>query len=199
MRLAKTNNFILCHEFLSEYIQSIKWNIELCIKKLSEQIKLNPFDEISIENIDQNLKIFVDLQRSYLLKSNYNQLNKFKVNIENNQVLKDMTTYYPLIDKFIQELLNIREQQTKIWEQQLLLEIRVYSKFLPQEYDQLEEMLLTFDTCLPSNNNNPLERIQIQNQLFKIIQEAKHQWLNLSRDTERIEMFFTFYEHKFTK
>jgi len=97
MRLAKTNNFILCHEFLIDYIQSIKWNIELCIKKLSEQIELNPFDEISFENIDQSLKIFVDLQRSYLLKSKYNQLNKFKVNIENNQVLKDMTTYYILV------------------------------------------------------------------------------------------------------
>ena len=195
MRLAKTNNFILCHEFLIDYIQSIKWNIELCVKKLSEQIELNPFDEeISLENIDQNLKIFVDLQRSYLLKSNYNQLNKFKVNIENNQILKDMITYYPLIDKFIQELLNIREQQTKIWEQQLLLEIRVYSKFLPQEYDQLEEML-TFDTCLPSNNNNPLERIQIQNQHFKIIQEAKRQWLNLSMSIYELEL--QTYEQKY--
>lgn len=65
----------------------------------------------------------------------------------------------------------------KIWEQQLILEIRVLCNFLPIEYDNLETLITAFDLCLPLNNQ--LKRIQINNRRFKIIQEAKRQSLRL--------------------
>ncbi|CAF5154169.1 unnamed protein product [Rotaria magnacalcarata] len=56
-----------------------------------------------------------------------------------------------------------------------MLEIRIHCKFLPQNFDHLENFISPID-YLPLNNNQ--KAIEIKNKRFRIIQEAKRQWLN---------------------
>ncbi|CAF5186216.1 unnamed protein product, partial [Rotaria magnacalcarata] len=56
-----------------------------------------------------------------------------------------------------------------------MLEIRIHCKFLPPNFDHLENFISSID-YLPLNNNTKI--IEIKNKRFKIIQETKRQWLN---------------------
>ncbi|CAF2065699.1 unnamed protein product, partial [Rotaria magnacalcarata] len=87
-------------------------------------------------------------------------------------------------NKYINRLITIREKQAEIWKEQLMLEIRIHCKFLPQNFDHLEDFITSID-YLPFNNNQ--KAIEIKNNRYKIIQEAKRQWLNY---------FLTIYEIK---
>jgi hypothetical protein len=82
-----------------------------------------------------------------------------------------------LKNEFIRRLIMIREKQTEIWEQQLQLEIRVYSQFLPVEYDHLQDFIQS-DMTVVTNARHKL--IQINNQRLKIVQDTKRQWLGIS-------------------
>ena len=83
------------------------------------------------------------------------------------------------------KLITIRQQQGEIWKDYMLLEMRILCKFLPQNFDQLENFIGSIN-YLPLNNNQ--KSIQIKNNRYKIIQEAKRNWLNL---------FFNVYEHNY--
>lgn len=186
--MARTHDFTLCHEFLMHYIEIIKEKITSCVTKLSEQTEYCPIIEVSFEIIDEKLKMFVDRQRNYLLRTNTTQLNKFIMMIQHKTI--DYPNKMDIQNStIIQELLDIRQQQIKIWEQQLLLELRVSCQFLPIEYDQLEEILqFNIYSSLPSDKSHQLKYIQLQNQHFKTIQEAKRQWLNLSMSIYEIKL-----------
>ena len=82
------------------------------------------------------------------------------------------------------KLITIRQQQGEIWKDYMLLEMRILCKFLPQNFDQLENFIGSIN-YVPLNNNQ--KSIQIKNKRYKIIQEAKRHWLNL---------FFNVYEYK---
>ncbi|CAF4571116.1 unnamed protein product [Rotaria socialis] len=56
-----------------------------------------------------------------------------------------------------------------------MLEIRIHCKFLPQNFNHLEDFISSIG-YLPLNNNAKV--IEIKNKRFKIIQEAKRHWLN---------------------
>ncbi|CAF4201285.1 unnamed protein product, partial [Rotaria sordida] len=75
----------------------------------------------------------------------------------------------------INELMAIRKQQGSVWEELLMLEMRVLCKFLPENFDHLEDYIAPISYS-PLNNNQ--KSIQIRNQHYKIIQEAKREWLN---------------------
>ncbi|CAF4683044.1 unnamed protein product, partial [Rotaria magnacalcarata] len=51
-----------------------------------------------------------------------------------------------------------------------MLEIRIHCKFLPQNFDHLEDFISRTDYS-PLNNNQ--KAIEIKNKHYKIIQEAK--------------------------
>ncbi len=65
--------------------------------------------------------------------------------------------------------------------------MRILCKFLPQNFDQLEVFIGCIN-YLPLNNNQ--KSIQIKNKRYKIIQEAKRNWLKI---------FFHVYEHQLKK
>ncbi|CAF2121989.1 unnamed protein product [Rotaria magnacalcarata] len=78
-------------------------------------------------------------------------------------------------NKYINRLITMREKQAEIWKEQLMLETRIHCKFLLQNFDQLEDFISSID-YLPLNNNQ--KAIEMKNKRYKIIQEAKRQWLN---------------------
>ncbi|CAF3878630.1 unnamed protein product, partial [Rotaria sordida] len=80
----------------------------------------------------------------------------------------------------INELMAIRKQQGSVWEELLMLEMRVLCKFLPENFDHLEDYIAPISYS-PLNNNQKL--IRIRNQHYKIIQEAKREWLNCFLNT----------------
>jgi hypothetical protein len=95
-------------------------------------------------------------------------------------------------------LITIREKQAEIWKEQLMLEIRIHCKFLPQNFDDLEKFISSIH-YLPLNNN--AKAIEIKNKRYKIIQEAKRQWLNyfLNIYEIKIQEYEQQYQNEFIK
>ncbi|CAF3852581.1 unnamed protein product [Rotaria magnacalcarata] len=79
-----------------------------------------------------------------------------------------------------------------------MLEIRIYCKFLPLNFDHLEDFIASID-YLPLNNN--AKAIEIKNKHYKIIQEAKRQWLNyfLNIYEIKIQEYERPYQNEFIK
>ncbi|CAF4392485.1 unnamed protein product [Rotaria magnacalcarata] len=79
-----------------------------------------------------------------------------------------------------------------------MLEIRIHCKFLPLNFDHLENFISCID-YLPLNNN--AKAIEIKNKHYKIIQEAKRQWLNyfLNIYEIKIQEYEQQYQNEFIK
>lgn len=58
-----------------------------------------------------------------------------------------------------------------------MLEIRILCKFLPKHFDQFEDFVAPI-TYVPLNNDRMA--IELKNKRYKIIQEGKRMWLNLT-------------------
>ncbi|CAF4679143.1 unnamed protein product, partial [Rotaria socialis] len=146
--------------------------------ELDRQSQPCPITTLSLDQIDHCLNEFVICQRKYLLMKNNNQLLKFKDNFHDKDLFKTVSTFRLTIDRnaYINQLLLIREKQGEIYEELLMLEMRILCKFLPQNFDQLQ-YFITPITYSPLNNNQKV--VQVKNKCYKIIQEAKRLWLNI--------------------
>ena len=67
-----------------------------------------------------------------------------------------------------------------------MLQVRILCKFLPQNFDHLENFISPL-TYLPLNNNQKC--IEIKNKRYKIIQEGKRVWLNYFFNTYEIKIY----------
>ena len=76
----------------------------------------------------------------------------------------------------IHRLMTIRQQQGEIWKEFLMLKMRILCKFLPPNFDHLEQFLRSIHYS-PLNNNRKC--IEMKNKRDKYIQEAKRTWLNI--------------------
>ncbi|CAF2143501.1 unnamed protein product [Rotaria magnacalcarata] len=88
-------------------------------------------------------------------------------------------------NEFCNQLITIREKQAEIWKEHLMLEIRIHCKFLPPNFDHLENFISSID-YLPLNNNTKI--IEIKNKRYKMIQETKRQWLNYFLNIHEIKI-----------
>jgi hypothetical protein len=66
-----------------------------------------------------------------------------------------------------------------------MLELRIRCKFLPQNFEHLENFIAPI-TYLPLHNNKKI--IDVQNKRYKIIQEGKRLWLNYVLNTYEIQI-----------
>ncbi|CAF2033706.1 unnamed protein product [Rotaria magnacalcarata] len=179
--MAKTNDFDLCKQYVMNYIENNKKQLNHCqfeLTKQEQQFQTCSIKELSFEQMEQRLKELVDRERKYLSKRNNEKLLKFKDDSSEKQRLTTASTNSPMNNpenEYINRLITIREKQAEIWKEQLMLEIRIHCKFLPQNFDHLENFISPID-YLPLNNNQ--EAIEVKNKRFRIIQEAKRQWLN---------------------
>ncbi|CAF4263437.1 unnamed protein product, partial [Rotaria magnacalcarata] len=203
--MAKTNDFDLCKQYVMHYMENNKKQLNHCqfeLTKQEEQFQtFCPMIEISFEQMEQRLKELVDRERKYLSKRNNDKLIKFKDDISEKQRLTTISTSALMNNQeneYINRLITIREKQAEIWKEQLMLEIRIYCKFLPLNFDQLENFIS------PTNYsplNNTQKAIEMKNKHYKIIQEAKRQWLNyfLNIYEIKIQEYEQQYQNEFIK
>ncbi|CAF4085834.1 unnamed protein product, partial [Adineta steineri] len=157
---------------------NIKKQINHCQFELSKYSQTCPIRELSFHLIEQRLKELVARERKYLSQRNNDQLIKFKDDIHQAELFKQIYTNLPttnIQEDYIGQLITIREKQSEIWKEQLMLEIRIHCKFLPQNLDHVQNFMAPI-SYLPLNNEQ--KSIEVKNKHYKIIQEAKRTWLN---------------------
>ncbi|CAF2256135.1 unnamed protein product [Rotaria magnacalcarata] len=202
--MAKTNDFDLCKQYVTNYIENNKKQLNHCqfeLTKQEQQFQTCSIKELSFEQMEQRLKELVDRERKYLSKRNNNKLTKFKDDISGKQLLKTMSTASLMKNQpteHINQLTTIREKQAKIWKEQLMLETRISCKFLPETFGQLDHYITSTD-YLPLNNDTKI--IEIKNKRYKTIQETKRQWLNYFLNIYEIEIqeYEQQYQNEFIK
>ncbi|CAF1289522.1 unnamed protein product [Rotaria sordida] len=200
--MAKTNDFDLCKEYLMNYIQNIKKQLnQYQLELAKQQFRTCPIIELSFEQIEHRLKELVNRERKYLSKRNNKQLIKFNDDIYEKDLFKTISTYFPKTneqDDYTNELITIRQKQAEIWQEQLMLEMRILCKFLPQNFNHLENFIAPI-AYLPLNNNEKI--VAVKNKHYKIIQEGKRIWLNYFLNIYEIKLqeYEEQYQNKFNK
>ena len=79
--MVQTDNFQLCHQYLTDYIENMKKQLNQYEIKLREQSQRYPITKFSFDQIDTCLKDYVNCQRKYLTIRNKQQLIKFQDNV----------------------------------------------------------------------------------------------------------------------
>ncbi|CAF1524992.1 unnamed protein product, partial [Adineta steineri] len=176
---SKTDDPERCYQYLTNYIEQLNEQINQYQIELTNQLSSYSMIPISIDQVDTCLKEYVDHQRQYLLTRNNKQLAKFQDEIQAKNLYETIMTSCPNLksDQFIHQLISIRERQIQILEELLQFEMRILYKFLPPELDQLEKIVAPI-TYIPLNNER--KTIELNNKRYKMIQDAKRQWLHIS-------------------
>jgi len=89
--MTKSNDFRYCQQYLSNYLETIKTELNKYQMELNKQKQLCSIANLSIEQIDRCLKQFVECQRQYLLTRNNNELKKFKDYISANNFSQSLS------------------------------------------------------------------------------------------------------------
>ena len=97
--MAQTNDFQLCQQYLLNYIENIKQQMEQYQIELTKQSESYPITSISLIQIDHCLKEFVNCQRKYLSIRNNNQLIKFKDHIQEKELFEIINAFHLTIDQ----------------------------------------------------------------------------------------------------
>jgi hypothetical protein len=97
--MTQTADSDICQQYLINYIEDLKNQIDQYQMELGNQSALCPITSLSLDHMDHCLKEFVNGQRNYLSRRNNDQLVKFKDHIEENELFEIITTYYPTVDQ----------------------------------------------------------------------------------------------------
>ena len=91
--MANTNDFELCKEYVMNYLETIKMQLNQCDIELREHAQSCPtIEKLSFDQIQQRLKEIVDRERNYLSLRNEDELNKFKDDIYEKQLFQTIST-----------------------------------------------------------------------------------------------------------
>ncbi|CAF1527436.1 unnamed protein product [Adineta steineri] len=85
----------------------------------------------------------------------------------------------------LQRLITIRQQQIQYWGELLMFEMRILYKFLPLNFNQLENVIAPISSL---SLNNGQKTIQFNNKQNKIIQEGKRRWLDVYLNSYEIKL-----------
>ena len=196
--MVQTTDFDLCQQYLAGYVENLKTQLNECQLELMKQSESCFITHVTLDQIDDGLKEFVDTQRKYLCSRNDRQLDKLKSSHHCEKLYKALSHHgliqeqvsvnqfeksvYIFIDNYsllktnsIHRLMDLRQHQADIWKHLLILEMRILCKFLPDTCDHLEHCI-TPVVYMPLNTNQ--KAIDLKNQCYKIIREAKRTWLN---------------------
>ncbi|CAM2723234.1 unnamed protein product [Rotaria socialis] len=93
--------------------------------------------------IDQRLKEYIYSQQTHFRQKIDHQLSKFKENIHAKQIdyilfNDNLTSNQKAI---LHRLMTIQDEQLQSWKEFLILEQRILSKFLPENFDELENFI----------------------------------------------------------
>jgi len=153
-------------------------------------------ESLSIDRIDQRLKEYIDSQQKHFRQKIHHQLSKFKENIDtkqldhilfNENLTHDQVGWYPLMILFIffnfslqkemiHRAMTIQDNQLAYWKEFLMFEQRILSKFLPENFDQLQNFI-TSNFYSPIVNDDSVVKYQLKH--IKFLQESKRIWLDI--------------------
>ncbi len=92
--MAKTKDIELGQQYLRNYLEDIKKQLNQCQRILVEQCQSCPITELTLDQIDHCLKEFVDCQRKYLSIRNTKQLIDFKNNLYEKDLYQMINAYH---------------------------------------------------------------------------------------------------------
>lgn len=90
-----------------------------------------------------------------------------------------------LKNECVHQLVALRQEQAAVWEELLQLEMRVLCRILPHSFDQLQNFIAPLDY---SPLMKERKAVQLQNEYYKTIQEAKRQWLHICLTAYEIKL-----------
>ena len=104
--------------------------------------------------------------------------------------------YFFLKKEIIHRLRTIQDNQLQCWKELLMLEQRILSKFLPKNFDQLQDFI-TADLYSPIIDDDS-SSVKYQLKHLKILQELKRIWLDiyLRASMLKIEQYDRHYQHE---
>ncbi|CAF5113724.1 unnamed protein product [Rotaria sp. Silwood1] len=177
--MANTTDFELCRQYIIKYIKENNHELDQCQLKLRKQTQSRPVTTLPLEQIDSHMKKVVEKERQYVSLRNNDQLTKFKDDLHRQQLFHTISQYHLTFDhmEYIHQLMAIRNKQGEIWDELLILYMRVLHNFLSPKFDELEKFIPP-DIFSPIIQNRIA--IQVKNNRMKIIKEAKRIWLNIA-------------------
>ena len=89
--MAKTNDSEACQQYLHNYIEMIKSELNQFQTRLNAQKALCPIRDITIDRIDQSLNKFVDYHRNYLLTRKTKEITHFKGQIAQKESMEGIS------------------------------------------------------------------------------------------------------------
>ncbi|CAF4050299.1 unnamed protein product [Rotaria sp. Silwood2] len=190
----KSNEHTLCQQLVQHRLTELHGQYDQCTTELRIQSLLCPSTLLPLDIIDHNLREFVELQQKYFLNKINSRLTRYKNIIQEKELFQTLSNYnLSILQKnTIDQLVQLRETQLQVFEEFLQLETRVSIQFLPEDFDNLEYFITP-------NLYSPLIQdsmaIELKQQQYKIIQEAKRTWLNIYIDAH--EMKYREYEHQY--
>jgi hypothetical protein len=102
--MAKTNDSEVCQQYLHEYIEMVKTELNQFQTRLNEQKSSCPIRDSTVDQIDQSLNKFIDCQRNYLSTRNIKELTQFKEQIAEKESLEEISVLSLRTDQ-----VNLRE------------------------------------------------------------------------------------------
>ncbi|CAF1411371.1 unnamed protein product [Rotaria sordida] len=144
--MAKTTDFELCQQYVIKYIKDIEHEHNLCQMKLREQSQLCSITTLPLDRIDSHMKKIVQNERHYLSLRNNEQLSKFKDDLHEQQLFETISQYRLTFDQneYLNQLMSIRNEQGKIWEEYLVLHMRILYNQLKQYQAEFNQKINSF-------------------------------------------------------
>ncbi|UJR18760.1 hypothetical protein I4U23_005666 [Adineta vaga] len=154
--------------------------VDKCTTELTDQSLTCPSSLSLLEIIDLQLKEFVRLHHIDLMRTVRYQVHKFKDEIHEKELFKQLSYYYLNTDQFqvITRLTSIRQKQLEVFEELTMFEQRVLCHQLPE----------SLDTVI---SNVDLQ--QLTKRRYKMLQELKR--VTLDAKLREYEQQIQDYEH----
>ncbi|CAF3751880.1 unnamed protein product [Rotaria sp. Silwood1] len=175
---AKTRQSQLCQQFVENRLAELNQQYDQCTTELTAQSHSCPAKFLPLEKIDDDLKEFVQLEQKYFTTKINSRLTRYKDVIHENELWLTLCNPPLNIDQknSIDQLLALQEKQLEVFENFLKLETQVTVEVLPKNFEHLEYFIAP-------NLYSPMIRdslaLELKQQKYKIIQEAKRTWLTI--------------------
>ncbi|CAF4159579.1 unnamed protein product, partial [Rotaria sp. Silwood2] len=178
MKMAKTNEQIVCDQFVKQHLNEMKIKFDQFTNELRIQLQSCPVTLLPLKStLDQHLQEFVQMQQKYLATKMQYQLNRYQDMITEIELFQTFSSF-PLTSNqqtMIDRLMHLQEKQVLFYEDLQKLEARVAIDILPRSFDELE-WFIAFDDYFPLIKDNIA--VEFKQNRHKTIQEAKRTWFN---------------------
>ncbi|CAF1506248.1 unnamed protein product, partial [Rotaria sordida] len=180
-QIAETNQSHVCQQYVLTQLTDIKQQVDQCNSELSKQASSSSIPLLlpSLNILDSCLKEYVYLQQNYLFKRINQQLIRCKNDISDQKLYQQLLAYHLTIDQqqTIQQLINLRQIQLQVYEDMIMLKERILHRFLPPNFDQIEEYIAPNDYYSPPITDHSL--VEIKTKRRKILQHVKRTLINI--------------------